>query len=297
VASVSVVIPTYNSSATLVAAIESVRTQTSVPAQIIVVDDASTDDTLFRLEMLGGPDLSILRHTENRGGAAARNRGIEAASGDFIAFLDADDLWAPQKLELQLEALRTAAPYAYCFTAVNQTNEFGERWKLPRRGPRTGELMADFVLKSGNIVQTSALLVPRALCARCRFSERLRRFQDIDFVLRLERAGAEAVFLDHALVDWRNTGGTSRVSRAQDPALLAEFFELHGAHLDRAQRLGLEVRSQAPRDGVREKLRWLGTVGTSVALGALAPVPALNLLLKHGLGPSRYAEVRRWVPR
>jgi glycosyltransferase involved in cell wall biosynthesis len=190
VSSISVVIPAFNSSATLNAAVESARAQTLRPAEIIVVDDASRDETWAVLGTLVGRDLKPIRCTENRGGAAARNRGIEAASGEFIAFLDADDVWAPEKLELQMLALADAGPNAFCFSAVTQTNEYGERWTLPRRGPKPGESLADFVLKHGHIVQTSTLLVPRGLCERCKFSESLRRFQDIDFVLQLERAGA-----------------------------------------------------------------------------------------------------------
>jgi glycosyltransferase involved in cell wall biosynthesis len=295
--SVSVVIPAYNASATIAEAVTSARFQTLRPAEIIVVDDGSTDDTVERVEALIGPDLKLIRHTTNRGGAAARNRGVDAASGDLVAFLDADDLWSLDKLELQRETLREAGANTYCFTAVRQTNEYGEAWVLPRRGPKPDEPMADFMLKAGNIVQTSTLLVPRSLCRSHRFSERLRRFQDIDFVLQLEWAGARAVYLDQPLVHWRNFAAGSRVSALQDPALLADFLEVHGAHLAPAQRLGLEVRSLVPLAGARAKLQWVRTVGRSVALGALAPLNALSLLAKHGLGADRYAQLRHWVPR
>jgi glycosyltransferase involved in cell wall biosynthesis len=162
---VSVVIPAYNAEATIADAVASARQQTFRPDEIIVVDDASSDRTFERLEALHGPDLKLIRQAENRGGAAARNRGVDAATGDFVAFLDADDLWEFEKLELQLQALHRARPNSYCFTAVWQTNEYGETWMLPRRGPRAAEPIADFLLKGGNVVQTSTLLVPRP-CAR-----------------------------------------------------------------------------------------------------------------------------------
>jgi glycosyltransferase involved in cell wall biosynthesis len=295
--SISVVIPAYNSSATLNAAVESARAQTHRPDEIVVVDDASRDETWAVLGTLTGRDLKPIRCAENRGGAAARNRGVAESSGDYIAFLDADDVWAPEKLALQLLALENAGPNAFCFSAVTQTNEYGERWTLPRRGPGPSESLADFVLKHGNIVQTSTLLVPRALCERCKFSESLRRFQDIDFVLQLERAGARPLFLDRPLVDWRDMKNPARVSTARDPALLAAFFDVHGSHLDAAQRLGLEVRSQPPSGGAREKLRWVRALGSSVALGAVPPQNALSLMLKYGLGTRRYAAVRQWVAR
>jgi len=100
---VSVVIPTYNSAPYVVEAIDSVFAQSVQPTEIIVVDDGSTDDTGQRLAALYDGRIRYI-YQENAGVSAARNRGIEAANGDFIAFCDADDVWHPQKLELQMEA-------------------------------------------------------------------------------------------------------------------------------------------------------------------------------------------------
>ncbi len=102
-ASISVVIPAYNSADFLNAAIDSVRAQTRPVQEIIIVDDGSSDDTplvLSRLER----ELTVIRQ-ENAGPAAARNRGVLAATGDLIAFLDADDLWTKTKIAKQLAAL------------------------------------------------------------------------------------------------------------------------------------------------------------------------------------------------
>ncbi len=100
-APVSVIIPTYNNGRFLPEAIESVLAQTVRPLEIIVVDDGSTDDTSERLRPYA--TRVIYRHQANQGVSAARNLGILAASGDFIAFLDSDDVWHPRKLEIQLE--------------------------------------------------------------------------------------------------------------------------------------------------------------------------------------------------
>lgn len=97
---VSVVIPTYNCARYIAAAVESVLCQTRAPDELIVVDDGSTDDTRRVLE----PYRSRIRYLyqENRGEPAARNAGIRAASCEFVAFLDADDLWVSEKLALQM---------------------------------------------------------------------------------------------------------------------------------------------------------------------------------------------------
>jgi glycosyltransferase involved in cell wall biosynthesis len=101
---VSVVIPSYNSADLIVDAIESVIAQTHPPAEILVVDDGSTDGTGERLRAYSGV-IRYLRQ-ENRGVSAARNRGVEKARCSHVAFLDADDVWHPRKLELQASALQ-----------------------------------------------------------------------------------------------------------------------------------------------------------------------------------------------
>jgi glycosyltransferase involved in cell wall biosynthesis len=99
---VSVIIPVYNGARFLRAALESVFAQTHRPIEVIVVDDGSADDSGGIAQSF--PDVRYMRQ-ENQGVAAARNNGIEAARGEFFAFLDQDDLWTSEKLRLQIEHL------------------------------------------------------------------------------------------------------------------------------------------------------------------------------------------------
>lgn len=289
---VSVVIPAYNSSATIAEAIASVRAQTVKPLEIIVIDDCSKDNTLSVLDQLAGPDLVVLRHPVNKGGAAARNLGISAAKGRYVAFLDADDLWVPHKLAWQLRSLKGKPKDAFVFSTLLSTNEYNEERVLPRRAPRNDETLADYMLKSGHIVQTSTLLVPMTLLRRCRFSENLRRFQDIDFVLQLQEAGAYTICVNEPLVHWRNVGGAPRVSSIQDPAVLTTFMQQHAQILTLPQRLGFAVRSMGPTPGIVGRTRWLGRVLISVCVGALAIPNAISLVLKYSLGIKSYGAVR-----
>ena len=87
----SVVIPAYNRAATIGLAVGSVLRQTVGDLEVIVVDDASSDNTVAALEAIGDARLHIIRHATNAGGAAARNTGIRAATGDWVAFQDSDD--------------------------------------------------------------------------------------------------------------------------------------------------------------------------------------------------------------
>lgn len=288
---VSVVIPAYNSRDTIQQAIATARAQTLPPVQIIVVDDCSKDDTLQQAEAVAGPDLLVVRSPKNGGGGAARNRGIDHATGDVVAFLDADDLWAPNKLTNQMALLRTQSRESFCFTAVEQVNEYGEKHILPKREPLPGESLGDYMLKAGNIMQTSSLLVPRYLLTKCRFNEQLRRFQDLDFVLTLGEAGVAAVFCQQALVEWRNVGNPKRVSSNPDPAIMQTFLNAHPT-LTLPQKLGLEIRSGGPAPGALGALRWFWRLALSVFSGALALPNAVSLLLKHSLGLRYYGALR-----
>ncbi len=108
---VSVVIPAFNASAYIERTLRSAVRQTYTALEIIVVNDGSTDDTAQLVEQIAMTDSRIrLLSTPNRGVAAARNTGIEASSGRFVAFLDADDLWHPTKIEKQVNALNRLSP-------------------------------------------------------------------------------------------------------------------------------------------------------------------------------------------
>ena len=114
--SVSAVIPAYNSEATLGRALDSVLAQTRPADEIIVVDDASTDGTASLARSYADRGVRLLSLPERRGAAAARNAGIGAAKGDWIAFLDADDEWLPAKLEKQVAAISSnrETPFVFC---------------------------------------------------------------------------------------------------------------------------------------------------------------------------------------
>jgi glycosyltransferase involved in cell wall biosynthesis len=105
---VSVVIPTRNRSALLAMTVRSVLRQQNVNLEVIVVDEASTDDTLAVIAALGDNRIRTIRHSKPLGVATARNHGASEASGEWLAFLDDDDLWAPDKLAQQLNAAHEA---------------------------------------------------------------------------------------------------------------------------------------------------------------------------------------------
>jgi glycosyltransferase involved in cell wall biosynthesis len=105
IATVSVILPVYNRSASLAASMQSVLSQSYGDLELIVVDDASTEDLRPIVEGFGDPRVRYLRRETNGGASASRNTGLAAAEGRFIAFQDSDDLWLPNKLKLQMDLL------------------------------------------------------------------------------------------------------------------------------------------------------------------------------------------------
>ena len=205
---VSVIIPAFNAAAHLGEALHSVLAQSVRPSQVIVVDDGSSDDTSAVGHAFGAP-VEVLR-IEHGGIGAARNAGLAVATGDFIALLDADDLWEPRKLELQLGALERDPGLAGIFCGVTQfvSSELSE-------AERT-KLTVDAASMPGFL--PSALLLRRDAYERVGpFATGLRVGEFIDWHARAIDAGLRFAMLDEVLVRRRihgaNTGRIERDSR------------------------------------------------------------------------------------
>ncbi len=113
---VSVIIPTHNRAQHLKKALLSVFKQSYSPLEVIVVDDGSTDETAQMIQNHFSERATYLKLSKNHGVSFARNRGIEAATGDWIAFLDSDDEWLPRKIELQMQYLQenSSLEFVHC---------------------------------------------------------------------------------------------------------------------------------------------------------------------------------------
>ena len=132
---ISVVIPAYNAAHFLPRCLKSVFAQTLKPAEVIVVDDGSTDDTAAVAAALGARVIG----RQNGGISAARNTGIQNASGQWIALLDADDLWAPEKLERQVACIRPETVLVY--TGIRFFDDNGVRGVKPAPDPASARKM------------------------------------------------------------------------------------------------------------------------------------------------------------
>jgi glycosyltransferase involved in cell wall biosynthesis len=182
----SVIIPTHNRAEMLRRAIASALAQTFTDIELIVVSDGSSDHTAEVVESFADPRLCFLRHDTARGASAARNTGLRQARGEFVAFLDDDDEWLPEKLALQVPVLAAAAPevgLVYCWIEYVQDGAVVER----RCPILKGDIFRQMLDRQA-ITNSSALLVRREAALRiCGFDEQLPRGNDGDFIRRLCR--------------------------------------------------------------------------------------------------------------
>lgn len=186
---VSVVVPTYDRPEMVRRAARSVAAQTYSPIELVVVDDASpTPIEASALDSASALyDCRLRRHDRNRGGNAARATGIEAASGEYIAFLDDDDTWAPEKTERQVAAFdRVADDVGLVYTGVRQVDADGRT--NATRSPRIGGDVTKRLLRWNFVGTFSAVMVRRAVFERVgRPDERFPSWQDWEFYLRVSR--------------------------------------------------------------------------------------------------------------
>lgn len=187
---VSVIIPCFNNGPWLERSVGSVLTQTQVAHEIIVVDDASTDDTPQILETLAhraGERLIVLRQPENHGPAAARNLGIARATGGLVAFLDGDDAWLPTMIERQLAEFRELPELGLCFSSLTDCDADLKPVKPPRPyRRRRAERVFDELYLTAFVMPTSTVFVRRWIIPEVGgFSETLHKAEDYECWLRI----------------------------------------------------------------------------------------------------------------
>jgi glycosyltransferase involved in cell wall biosynthesis len=274
---VSAVIPTHNRPALVVGAVKTALNQTYQNMEIIVVVDGPDDSTRKALGTIADPRIQIITLPQHQGACGARNAGVQAAKGEWIAFLDDDDEWLPRKIERQLSAARRSVhpiPIVSCrIIARTPTGDYA--W--PTRFPSPREPLSEYLfcrkgLFCGEaLIGTQALFTRRELLLQHPFRHGLRKHQDSDWVIRAARqegVGFEfepnplaIVLIDQALPsisnsdDWRSSlSWVEDVRQNITPKAYASFILLNvaaqAAHVTRTREywnlLELAIRRGEP---------------------------------------------------
>lgn len=201
---VSVIIPLYNRENTIKKAAESVLQQTYEDLELIIVDDCSTDRSVDVVRGMAKDDsrIRLLLSEKNGGACMARNKGIDAAKGEIVAFHDSDDIWHLDKLEKSLEVMeqegsdmvfssfrrigKAGMQKGTCIIPEYDLNQYDNKFK-------------QVLLK--NCVSTQTIVIKKDVLTRVRFDERFPRFQDWEFSLQVLKQGFAVYFIKEALVD------------------------------------------------------------------------------------------------
>lgn len=234
---VSVIIPAYNRETTIVRAIDSVLSQTYPNIECIVVDDCSKDNTATVIKEAFGKDERVhyYKLPHNSGACVARNKGVELAQGEYVAFLDSDDLYRPEKIEKQMDAIKKTGADFCSSGFVSVGIDGSETIVLPYKGTKE-EIFNNLLFL--NCITTGVLMGKRSCMLETPFDNNQPRYQDWDIALRLykkypfvfiEYIGLELIRQEvsissstshqkslkalHVIYD-RNKGGFDKCSRA-----------------------------------------------------------------------------------
>ena len=254
---VSVVIPFFNRSDTIKRALESVVAQSHTDWECLVVDDGSTEkerSNLIRIvDELGDQRVCLAHLKENKGGGAARNFGIEMASGKFIAFLDSDDEWMKDKLLIQTAEAEANPGYLWsCQSLVFHGSGDGV---LPQN-LSIASTVADYLFVRNGWLPTPSFFIHREDLKDIRFDESLPRHQDYDLLLQLEQVGIRPRIVPQVLVKvhWEDLASSGRTNNIETSI---QFMKDRKSQFTRTSASCFRVKFIA-LNRIRNKQHWLG---------------------------------------
>ena len=239
---VSVIVPVYNGAATVAAALESILAQSFSDFEIVAVDDGSTDDSMKVLERYR-PRVRVLTQ-QNRGPSAARNLGVRNSSGEYLGFLDADDLWRPTFLERTVAALDKDSASVLVYTDLELADSTGLAMGARLIGKRCLPTVRDMLERLWPILPSSVVMRRDAFERAGGFPEELTSFEDVYFWL-LAREQGNFSYIEEPLVIWRfalfpaplkPAGGQEAAGRVFDQMLQLRYGVSGLAHVAARQR-------------------------------------------------------------
>ncbi|MBA4489205.1 glycosyltransferase family 2 protein [Paracoccus sp. S1E-3] len=293
----SIVIPAYNRADKIGRTLASCLAQSDPDFEIVVVDDGSRDDTRAAVEGMGDPRIRYVWQ-ENAGASAARNRGGAEARGTYVAFLDSDDEFLPGKLAAFRAAIAADAGQggAVWYSPLYFHRGEDNRMVKPDRGIAEGQRVGDYLFAEDGLMQTSTLVMPRALFGQVGFDPGLRCLEDLDLCLRLEEAGARFRMLPEPLVVWYDDQSEGRLSYTTRPSEITDWVAHQSGRLTPRAEAGFLARFLAPEIARREPMRALGILRAAVQQGGLSQKRAAAILMR-GVAPGAYRRLRDAVVR
>ena len=285
----SVVIPVYNRADVLGRALQSVLAQNFQDFEVVVVDDGSRDNPRAVIDAINDPRIRYV-HQENKGGAAARNHGIDEAHGQFVALLDSDDHFLPHHLKNMHHLLDgTTGVIGYAKVVVDRGA--GVTMLKPPRSIRAGENMANYLLCDRGFVPNITMAVNRQTAQRVRFSEGWRFAEDTDFAIRLFLDGNAFRMIEEPGAVWDDSSDPNRTSAGRKGARLIPWLAQMKPNIPARAYYGCRGWSIAKGIVANEPLRALRYYLSAVLRGCYNPRLAVIIFLQIFLSDAVYRRV------
>ncbi|MEO1308492.1 MAG: glycosyltransferase family A protein [Pseudomonadota bacterium] len=297
---ISVITPVFNRPDRVSEILTVLSEQTFQDWELIVVDDASTSDMTEARGLLDAHDrAAFIQMPVNGGPAAARNAGIAAAKGRFIAFLDSDDAWHPEKLARQHAALLALSDpdRGFCVTGTEVRYPGGQTKIEPDRILEAGERGAHFLYVENKFAQCSSFCLGAALLKgpnAIQFEERLRQYEDHLFFMAAADWAAEVVYVDAPLSYWINDARPDRLSTGDDVERGQLFVEIakEAGLMTPREALAFELRCLGPEIANQHRGKALRLALRGAADRALPRDAWAKLMLAAVVGPKTYMRLR-----
>lgn len=268
--SISVITPIYNRAEYVRKVVDTLERQVFKDFELILVDDGSEDDLRPAIANVETEfPIRLIRLDRNTGAASARNCGIENARGRYVAFLDSDDAWMPDKLLSQFRQLEDANNRNVLVSLTRQLVIGGRTYEAPRRLLAQGDSIGEYLFRRGGIVQSSMMFMTTDLARSVRFVDGGRGHDDWSFALRLEQAGAHFEMLPAALTIYDNAGGRVRRSPGYSQARF-DWLEQWRGNLGDGPYLAARA-AFVSHMGLNRSSRAFQAIGVACLRGAISP--------------------------
>lgn len=243
----TIVIPCFNRADDLRAAIRSCLAQTFADFELIVVDDCSTRSLQETCNEFGDPRIKCYRNAINRGVSYCRNVGLDAAVGEYISFLDSDDVYLPRRLEILDRHIREARTLPrILFHRQNRQLAVDDAGVIaPARLPAAGERLDDYVLIWGNFIQTNTFVIESQLAKKVKFDLECRKHEDTKFIIECWLNSFDYVACEEVLSDYRDFRVASRLSKQEGYERLRPLLSLAKTKCSREAYIGFAAYASA----------------------------------------------------
>jgi glycosyltransferase involved in cell wall biosynthesis len=295
----SVIIPVYNRTDLLKRAVGSVLRQDFTDFEVLVIDDGSVDDIRSIVDGFSDARIRYFRQV-NRGASAARNAGIDRARGDYVAFLDSDDVYLPHHLAT-MSAILKSAPGVVAYCPIIATRGKNGDFIKPPRAIACDENMATYLMCGRGFVQTSGVCMARQVAARVRYRDDAKFGDDTDFAIRLQLAGCTFVMAETPGVVWSDDLDHDRLSDIRQPIGNLQWLDDLRPRIPARAYHGYKGWHQAKSLMQASPMRAIGLYLKAACRGSYSPRFAMVVLLQVVVPNHRYRQLSdvwiRWRTR